>query len=69
MAGGQSEAARARVDFNVLCLLKFCQTGSERARNRRPTNYGYIVLMKTGRMHAMHQRVGSQGVSDRRHLH
>ena len=26
-------------------------------------------LWKTGRMRAMHQRLGSQGVSDRRHLH
>ena len=26
-------------------------------------------LWKTGRMHAMHQRLGSQGVSDRRYLH
>ena len=27
------------------------------------------LLWKTGRMRAMHQRLGSQGVSDRRHLH
>ena len=28
-----------------------------------------LQLWETGRMRAMHQRLGSQGVSDRRHLH
>ena len=27
------------------------------------------AVWKTGRMRTMHQRVGSQGVSDRRHFH
>ena len=39
------------------------------ALNDPPVTYNGAGLWKTGRMRAMHQRLGSQGVSDRRHLH
>ena len=66
------ETAATKEDLEDLDRLKLgSKVNDSRSESKGRLLHVMVVIKvwKTGRMRAMHQRLGSQGVSDRRHLH